>query len=60
MGFTGCIKMSTQLVNSLIIARYPQEDTTLMKQAVDKITTARKQFRNLCGGDKVQAEEGGP
>ena len=45
-GHHECIKMSTSHVNSLIIAGYPQEDTTLIKQAGVRITNA-----NLCGGD---------
>ena len=54
----GCIKMSTKHVNSLIIAGYLQEDTTLIKQAGEKITNARKIFGNLCGGDKETSKRG--
>ena len=51
--------MSAQDVNSLIMAGYPQEDTTLLKQAGDKITAARKQLGTLCGGDKETSRRGG-
>ena len=51
--------MSTQHLNSLIIAGYPQQDTSLIKQAGYRITTARKQFGNLCGADIETAGRGG-
>ena len=55
----GCIKMSTQHLNSPIIAGYPQEDTTLIKLAGERITNARKIFGNLCGDDKGTSRRGG-
>ena len=50
--------MSTQLVDSLIITGYPQEDTTLIKQAGERITNARKIFGNLYRGDKKTSRKG--
>ena len=58
-GFTGCINMRAQLLNSLIIAGYLQEYITLIKQAGDRITAARKQLDNFCGGDKETSRQGG-
>ena len=46
-------------MNSRIIAGCPQKDTTLIKQAGDRITTARKQFGNLFGGEKETSRGGG-
>ena len=51
--------MSGQYVNSLAVTRYPQADTTAMKEAGDRVTTARKHFGTLCGGDKESSRIGG-
>ena len=51
--------MSGQYVNSLAVARYPHADTTGMKEAGDRVTTARKHFGTLCKRDKETSRREG-
>ena len=50
--------MATAHVNAMVLAGFLQADYEKMKETGDGITSVRRLFRTLCGGNKDTSKKG--